>query len=73
MYKIIKSLCSVVGTNKSVAVQLYLKNKFREKGTRFVVTRGRIWGDRGLDEGGQKAQTCSYKINRYYGNNVQHD
>ena len=33
-----------------------------EKNSRFVVARGWWWGQKGLDEGGQKAQTSSYKI-----------
>lgn len=30
-------------------------------------------GERELDEGGQKAQTSSYRINKHGGCNVQHD
>ena len=30
------------------------------------------WGEGELEEGGQKVQTSSYKINKYYGCNVQH-
>ena len=30
-------------------------------------------GERELDEGGQKVQTSSYKINKYQGYNVQPD
>lgn len=38
-------------------------NNLREEEIRFVVTRGRGWGERRLDEGGQKVQTSSCKIN----------
>ena len=41
------------------------KNKFIEKEIRLVVTRNRVWGQRELDEGSQKVQTSSYKINKY--------
>ena len=34
-----------------------------EKEIIFGVTRGRGWGEGELDEGGQKVQTSSYKIN----------
>ena len=33
----------------------------------------RGWGERELDEGDQKVQTSSFKRNKYYGCNVQHD
>ena len=50
-------------------------NKLIEKEFRFVVTRSRggcgVWG--GLDEGNQKIEISSYKINKYWGCNVQHD
>ena len=38
-----------------------------EKEIRFVVTRGRGWGEWELDEGGQKVQTGSYKIKQVLG------
>ena len=38
-----------------------------------MVTRGGGLGEGELDEGGQKVQTSSYKINKHYGCNVQHD
>ena len=37
----------------------------QEKEIRFVVTSSRGWGEGELDEGSQKAQTSSYKINKY--------
>ena len=40
-------------------------NKLREKEIRCVVTRGRSQGEGELDEGGQRVQTSSYKINMY--------
>ena len=36
-----------------------------EKEIRFVVTRGGTWREEELDQGGQKVQTPSYKINKY--------
>ena len=50
MYRIIKSLCCIIGTNRVVA-QLYFKNKVIEKEIRFVIIR--------------KVQTSSYEINKY--------
>ena len=44
-----------------------------EKEIRFVVTKGMGLGEGELEEGGQKVQTSSYKINKYWGCNVQHD
>ena len=32
-------------------------NKLIEKETRFVLTRGSAWGERELDEGGNKEET----------------
>lgn len=40
-------------------------NKFIEKEIRLVLTRGKGWWDGELDEGGQKVQISSYKINKY--------
>ena len=37
-----------------------------------VVARGRGWEVGKVDEGGQKVQTSSYKINKSRGCNVQH-
>ena len=37
-----------------------------------MVTRGRGWEDRDLEEGGQKVQTFSCKIDKYQGCNVPH-
>ena len=36
-----------------------------EKEIIFVTTRGVEWRERELDEGSQKVQTPSYKINKY--------
>ena len=45
------------------------KNELIETETRLVVARGRRWGRGGqMGEGGQK----SYKINKFWGCNVQH-
>ena len=38
-----------------------------------MVTRGEEGEVGELDEGGQKVQTSSYKINKYQGCDVQHD
>ena len=48
-------------------------NKFKEKVSRFVVTRDGGSGEGRINEGSQKAQTSSYEINKYYGRNVQPD
>ena len=49
----------------SVVGQLYFRNKLIEKEIIFVVTRGGDCGEGELEEGGQKVQTSSYKINKY--------
>ena len=53
----------------SVVGQLYFKNKQAinviEKDIQFVVARGGGWGKAELNEGNQKVQTSSYKINKY--------
>ena len=51
MYRNIKSLCCVAGTN-------------------VVLQR---WGVGEVDEGSQKVETSSYRINKYQGCNVQHN
>ena len=59
-----------------VVSQLYFKkqrNKLTGKEVRSVVTRGRGQRDGELDEGGQKAQTSSYEVNKYQGYNVKPD
>ena len=48
-------------------------NKFKEKVSRFVVTRDGGSGEGLINEGSQKTQTSSYEINKYYGCNVQPD
>ena len=52
-------------------MELYFKNqptnqptKLIEKEIRFVVTRCVGYGEGELDEGGQKVQTSSFKINK---------
>lgn len=61
-------------TQHSAVSQLYFKNKLKIKKKKeklkakeiiFVVTRG--WREGELDEGGEKAQTSSYKINKVLG------
>ena len=39
--------------------------KLVEKEIRYVITRGKLGS--GLEEGGQKVQTSSYKMNKYQG------
>ena len=41
------------------------QRKSWKKETRFVGTTGRVWGEGELDEGSQKVQTSSNKINKY--------
>ena len=57
---------------KSIILQKQNKQLI-EKGIRFVVTRGGAWGEGEFDEGSQKVQTSSNKINKYQGCNIQHD
>lgn len=35
-----------------------------------MVTRGRVLGEKKLEEGSQKVQTSSYKINQFQGHNL---
>ena len=49
----------------TIKVCLRETNRLIEKEIRFGLTRGRGWGEGELDEGSQKVQTCSYKINKY--------
>ena len=49
------------------------KKKLIEKEVRFVATRGRQWGEGGLDKSSQKLQTTNYKISMYQGYNVLYD
>lgn len=39
--------------------------KLTEKEVWFVVTTGEGWGEEKLEEGGQKVQTFSYKIDKH--------
>ena len=67
MYRNIQSLYYVTGTNIVLQVNYTSKNKqinkLAEKEIRFVVTRDEEWGQGELDEGSQKVQISSYKIN----------
>ena len=71
MYRKIKSLCCVPGTNNVLQVNYTSKTNKQKKNIRFVVTRSEGWWEGKLNEGGQKAQTLSYKINMYQGCNIQ--
>ena len=70
MYRNIKSLCCLIETTqscRSVIIQTptnQLTKKLTEKEIRLVVTRDGGWEKGELDEGGQKVQTSSYKMNR---------
>ena len=58
MYRSIKSLCCIMENNIVLQVHDTSKpNKLIEKETRFVLTRGSGWGERELDEGGNKEET----------------
>ena len=48
------------------------KTKLIDTENRSVVSSGRVWEGWKMDEGGQKVQTSSYKINRCWGCEVQH-
>ena len=52
--------------------EILKQTKLIEKDIRLVVTRGRGQEEGELEEGGQKAQTSCYKINKFQGYNVQH-
>ena len=66
MHRNIKSLGYVLGTNIVLQINYTSKtNKLIEKEVRFVVTRGRYWGEGGLDKSSQKLQTTNYKISMY--------
>ena len=73
MYRNIKSPCCAPVTNVVLQVNYTSENKLIEKEIRFVVARGKAWGDWELDEGGQNVQTSSYQINRNQGCIIQHD
>ena len=46
-----------------VVDQLYIQSKFRKRDQ--ICSYQRWWGEEELDEGSQKIQTSSYKINKY--------
>ena len=52
-------------TTQIIQFQNRERTKLIEKDIRFAVIRGGNWGEVILDEGGQKAQTSRYKINKY--------
>ena len=71
-----KSLCCVTGTTIMLYINYTLKSTKQtnsQKKIRFLVTSGGGLGEGELDEGVQKVQTSSYKINKYQGCNIQHD
>ena len=71
MHRNSKSLCCVTGSNIVLQVNYTAKvNKLIDKEIRIVVTRGGGSGEGELDEGIQKVQTFSYKINKYQGCNL---
>ena len=48
------------------------KTKLIETGRRLVAARIGEWKVEEMDDGGQRVQISSYKINRFQGCNVQH-
>ena len=49
------------------------KNKLIDTEHRSVVAKGGRWGLGEMGEGSQKVYTSSYKINKSWGCNIQHD
>lgn len=65
IYRNIELLCCAPGINIGLQVKYTSKTKKPTniaKKVRFVVTRGRRWGEGGLDEGGQKSKGKKQKI-----------
>lgn len=71
MYRKIKLLCCVTGTD-SVLDNYTSKINSQKK---EITLLGKSWEAGKSDEHSQKVQTPSYKVNKYYGYNlnVQHD
>ena len=58
--------------DKCCIISFYVESKKQkpeliDTENRLVVVRGREWGMGETGEGGQKVQTSSYKINKYWG------
>ena len=58
--------------DKCCIISFYVESKKQkpeliDTENRLVVVRGREWGMGEMGEGGQKVQTSSYKINKYWG------
>ena len=71
MYRNIKSLCCIQGTNIVLLVNYTSKtNKLIDKSLWLPEAAG---GERGIGWGRQKVQISSYKTNKYQGCTVQHD
>ena len=74
MYRNIKSLCYIPGTNIVLQVNYISKtNKLVEKRDQICGHQRGGLGEGGLDEGGQKVRDPSYEINMCQKCEVQHD
>ena len=76
LYRNIKSLCCVPGTNAMLQVNHTSKKETNSQKKRSNLWLPEVGGERGkgeLDEGGQKVQTYGYRITKYQECNVQHD
>ena len=72
MYGNTESLCCIVGIN----IVLYMNYTSKINSQKKEITLlGKSWEAGKSDEHSQKVQTPSYKVNKYYGYNlnVQHD
>ena len=69
MYRSIKPLCCITGTNIVLKVNYTLKTNKQTNSQRkrsdLWLPWAEEWGERELDEGSQKVQIPSYKINKY--------
>ena len=76
MYRNIKSLCCAPGTNSVIGQSIKLKKKPKQthrKRDQICGGQKQGVGEGELDEGGQRVQTSSCKINNYQGYNTHRD
>ena len=52
---------------------MYRKSKLIDSGKRFMIARDARWRVGKMGEEGQKVQTFSYKLNKSWGYDLQHD
>ena len=71
MYRNIESICCVRGTD--VVLSFTYTSKLSKQTNKLIEKRSDLWLSEALEEGSQKVQTLSYKINKYQGCNIQHD